>query len=140
MIECLRAFLDFAYLARRSSHDTESLDFMGVLLADFDELRQIFIEVGVRDNVSLPRQHALLHYRLGIQRFGALNGLCTSITESKHIVAVKRPWRASNRHNAVLQVLKTNTVLSKLSALRSYLSSQGLLHGSIIDYAMRKVS
>ncbi|KIJ16060.1 hypothetical protein PAXINDRAFT_76254, partial [Paxillus involutus ATCC 200175] len=40
--------------------------------------------------------------------FGAPNGLCPSITESKHITAVKKPWRRSNKHNALGQILRTN--------------------------------
>ncbi|KAF9521566.1 hypothetical protein CPB83DRAFT_778511, partial [Crepidotus variabilis] len=37
------------------------------------------------------RQHALSHYVLLIILFGASNGYCSSITESKHIKAVKEP-------------------------------------------------
>jgi hypothetical protein len=48
---------------------------------------------GVRpDGFALPRQHALVHYLMLIRLFGLPNGLCSSITESKHIKAVKQPW------------------------------------------------
>ncbi|KAI9056389.1 hypothetical protein FKP32DRAFT_1586143 [Trametes sanguinea] len=140
MIQCISAFLDFSYLARRSSHDTLTLDAMDAALARFCALRQVFVETGVRpDGFSLPRQHALLHYTRMIKLFGSPNGVCTSISESKHIAAVKRPWRASNRNKPLLQILRTNTRLSKLAALRVQLGARGLLHGDVVSYALRTV-
>ncbi|KAI0669707.1 hypothetical protein C8Q78DRAFT_977285 [Trametes maxima] len=139
MIQCIAAFLDFAYLARRSSHDTLSLDAMDAALLRYCELCTIFIETGVRDGFPPPRQHALLHYTWMIKLFGSPNGVCTSISESKHIAAVKRPWRASNRNNPLIQILRTNTRLAKLSALRVDLGRRGLLHGDTVTHALRKV-
>ncbi|CDO71968.1 hypothetical protein BN946_scf184943.g2 [Trametes cinnabarina] len=113
---------------------------MDALLARFCDLRQIFVETGVRpDGFSLPRQHALLHYTWMIKQFGSPNGVCTSISESKHIAAVKRPWRASNRNKPLLQILRTNAHLSKLAAMRVELGRRGLLQGDIVSYALRKV-
>ena len=76
---------------------------------------------------SLPRQHSLVHYYKNIKDFGAPNGLCSSITESKHIVAVKRPWRRSNRYKALSQILKVNERLDKLVAARADFKSRGML-------------
>ncbi|KAI0739088.1 hypothetical protein C8Q80DRAFT_1222300 [Daedaleopsis nitida] len=133
MIRCMRMFLDFAYLARRSAHDSRSLSHMEAVLEQFHELRAIFVDAGVRTSISLPRQHALRHYVSGIKLFGALNGLCTSITESKHITAVKRPWRLSNRNNPLIQILQRNTRLSKITALRVELGRRGLLEEGIVQ-------
>ncbi len=47
--------------------------------------------------------------------------------ESRHITAVKKPWRWSNRYNALSQMLLTNQWLDKLSALRSELAVHGLV-------------
>ena len=46
------------------------------------------------------------------------NGLCSSITESKHITAVKNPWRRSNRNQPLGQMLMTNQQSDKLAAAR----------------------
>ncbi|KAG2739040.1 hypothetical protein P692DRAFT_201842704 [Suillus brevipes Sb2] len=46
----------------------------------------------------------------------APNSLCSSITESKHIKAIKEPWRQSSRYNALSQMLLTNQRLDKLAA------------------------
>ena len=108
MVQCLAAFLDFCYLARRAEHDTESLKAMDEALALFHELRNVFVETGVRPTgFGLPRQHALLHYVLAIRLFGSPNGLCSSITESKHIEAVKETWRRSNRNAPIKQMVRT---------------------------------
>ncbi|KAF8953940.1 hypothetical protein BDZ97DRAFT_1678489, partial [Flammula alnicola] len=45
---------------------------------------------------------------LQVQEFGAPGGLCSSITESRHITAVKKPWRRSSRFEALGQMLITN--------------------------------
>ncbi|KAG1751047.1 hypothetical protein EDB19DRAFT_1268490 [Suillus lakei] len=58
----------------------------------FHQYRKVFKTTGVRLTFSLPRQHSLQHYARMIRLFGAPNGLCSSITESKHIKAVKEPW------------------------------------------------
>jgi len=62
------------------------------MLKRFHELRHIFITEGVRQSISLPRQHALCHYLTSSALLGSPNCLCSSITHSKHIKAVKEPW------------------------------------------------
>ncbi|KAH9923725.1 uncharacterized protein BXZ73DRAFT_91410 [Epithele typhae] len=138
VVECVRVFLDFAYLARLSVHTSETVARMEELLQEFCVLRTVFIEAGVRDDVSLPRQHGLFHFPQAIILFGALIRLSTSITESKHIEAVKRPWRASNRSDALPQVLTRLIRVSKLNALRVELGRSGLLEGEITDWALRE--
>jgi hypothetical protein len=68
-----------------------------------------------------------------IHLFGLPNGLCSLITESKHIKAVKEPWRRSNRYNALLQMLVTNQQLNKLAAVLADFLTQGMLDGSVLD-------
>ncbi|KAG7096152.1 hypothetical protein E1B28_006825 [Marasmius oreades] len=71
--------------------------------------------------------HSMVHYPSLILDFGAPNGVCSSITESRHISAVKRPWRRSNWYNALSQILLTNQQLDKLAAKRAVLESRSLL-------------
>ncbi|KAH8988448.1 hypothetical protein EDB86DRAFT_2828954 [Lactarius hatsudake] len=87
-------------------------------LAQFNEYRTVFQEEGVREDFSLPRQHSMHHYPDMIRFFGAPNGLCSSITEAKHIKAVKEPWHRSNRNKPLKQMLLTNQRLDKLMAAR----------------------
>lgn len=134
----LNAFLDFCYLARLNSLTEDSLDALDNALERFHHYREIFRKSGVRpDGFSLPRQHALKHYHRHIENFGAPNGLCSSITESKHITAVKKPWRRSNRHEALNQMLVINSRIDKLTAARIDFTSRGMLQGTCLGEALR---
>lgn len=133
MVRALGAFLDFCYLIRRSVIDEATLDAIDNALARFHNERVIFQETGVRPNgFSLPRQHSGIHYHFLIEQFGAPNGLCSSMTESKHIKAVKEPWRRSNRYEAIGQMLLTNQRLDKLAASRVDFTMRGMLRGPCI--------
>lgn len=105
---------------------------MGDALEQFCKLRTIFVDLGVRENgFNLPRQHALVHYVRAIRMFGSPNGLCSSITESKHIDAVKRPWRRSNRNEPIEQMTRTLTRKLKLGAARVEFGRRGMLQGNV---------
>jgi len=64
--------------------------------------------------------------------FGAPNGLCSSITDSKHIQAVKKPWHRSSRNQPLGQMLLTNQHLDKLTAAHIDFQAQGMLDGPCI--------
>ncbi|KAF8807978.1 hypothetical protein BYT27DRAFT_7223733 [Phlegmacium glaucopus] len=91
MVQAISSFLDVCYLVRH---------------ADITEttLRQF--------NAALEKFYA---HR---EEFGAPGGIFSSITESCHITAVKKPWRHSSRYQALGQMLLTNQRLDKLAALR----------------------
>ncbi|KAF7965204.1 hypothetical protein HWV62_45085 [Athelia sp. TMB] len=127
MLRTFRAFLEFCYLARKNVLDTNDLVQLKDALDRFHHYRQIFITVGVRENFNLPRQHSMVHFLQLVRAFGAPNGLCSSITESKHIKAVKEPWRRSSRYKATIQMLTTNTRLDKLAAMRTDFVRRGML-------------
>ncbi len=124
---CLSSFLDFCYLVRRSDIDETTLAEIDTAVEHFHHYRKVFIQSGVRDDFALPRQHAMVHYQQNIIDFGAPNGVCSSITESRHITAVKKPWRRSNRNQALSQMLLTNQRLDKLHAQHAFLADNGLV-------------
>ncbi|KAJ7648027.1 hypothetical protein FB45DRAFT_783012 [Roridomyces roridus] len=128
MLRAFSAFLDFCYLVRRNVIDESTLTVINDALARYHQERVIFQQCGVcPDGFSLPRQHSLTHYHYLITQFGAPNGLCSSITESKHIKAVKEPWRRSSRNNALEQILTINDRLDKLAAARVDFTERGML-------------
>jgi hypothetical protein len=140
MVQTMRAFLDFCYIARREIQDTHSLTALDDALQRFHHYREIFRTTGVRPNgFNLPRQHSLIHYNKLIRAFGAPNGLCSSITESKHIKAVKEPWRRSSRFEALSQMLLTNQRLDKLAAARVDFTDRGMLQGTCISAAWDEI-
>ena len=110
--------MELCYIFRRNAITSTALKNAEALLDRFHKLHQFFVDAGIRTSISLPRQHALLHYLTSIPLFGSPNGLCSSITESKHIKAVKEPWRRSSRFRALVQMLRTIVRLEKLTALQ----------------------
>ena len=138
--KALTAFLDFCYIARQDVLTDNSLDALNGALRRFHHHRKIFQETGVRPTgFSLPRQHSLVHYCDHIKKFGAPNGLSSSITESKHITAVKKPWRQSRRYEALGQMLTINTRNDKLAAARVDFLSRGMLSGTCLSEAIKKL-
>lgn len=102
-------------------------------LDQFHYYRTVFITTGVREDLNPPRQHALRHYIQLVQDFGASNGVCSSITESAHIRAIKKPWRRSSRFRALGQMLLTNQRLDKLTTARSDFEARGMLSVPVIE-------
>lgn len=138
MVRAIRTFLEFCYLARRDVIDTDGIRELQEALDKFHHYREIFERSGVRpDGFNLPRQHSFIHYIKLIHAFGAPNGLCSSITESKHIKAIKEPWRRSNHYEALGQMLITNQRLDKLAAARVDFASRGMLKGTLLSDVLR---
>ncbi|EGO01381.1 hypothetical protein SERLA73DRAFT_50961, partial [Serpula lacrymans var. lacrymans S7.3] len=134
IVRTLCAFLEFYYLVRRDVHDTNTLAKIQDTLSKFHRYQTIFQNLGVRPTrFSLPRQHSMTHYYRLIQVFGAPNGLCSSITESKHIQAVKKPWCRSSKNKALGQMLLINQRLDKLAASRISFTSRGMLSGTVLS-------
>ncbi|KAH9061851.1 hypothetical protein EDB83DRAFT_2315615 [Lactarius deliciosus] len=116
-VRCFRTFLEFCYIARSDTITEQTILRLEDALKRFHDYRSIFQATG----------HSMIHYPMLIRLFGAPNGLCSSITESKHIKAVKEPWQRSNRYHALLQMLVTNQRLDKLTAARANFEAKGLL-------------
>ena len=137
----MRAFLEFCYIARKDVITENNLEELENALSRFHEYRQIFITSGVcgKAIISLPRQHAMVHYHALIRLFGAPNGLCSSIMESKHITAVKVPWRRSNRNQPLAQMLMTNQRSDKLAAARIDFTERGMLQGDLFDNILEEL-
>jgi hypothetical protein len=138
MVRAIRAFLEFCYIARRNVLTERDLAELEDALYRFHQNRACFVSSGVRKNFLLPRQHSLSHYPTLIRLFGAPNGLCSSITESKHIRAVKEPWRRSNRNEALGQILVTNQRLDQLAAARVDFARRGMLDGTCLSYVLQQ--
>src|SRR5258708_34436487 len=105
MVQCVAAFLDACYLVRCADISEHTITELEKAIARFHEYRESFHVHGVRPTgFSLPRQHSIIHYPHQIREFGAPAGLCSSITESRHITAVKLPCRWPNGHNASVEM------------------------------------
>ncbi|KAI6008589.1 hypothetical protein EDC04DRAFT_2871475 [Pisolithus marmoratus] len=119
MVCTFHAFLEFCYL---------------YALACFHLYREVFQDANIITTFSLPWQHAMKHYPYLICQFSALNGLCSSITESKHIKAVKRPYRHTNCFQALRQMLIINERLDKFAAAHADFERRGMLRGTCLSH------
>lgn len=138
MVQTMAAFLDFCYIVRRDVIDTDDLQELQDTLECFHHYREIFEQCGVRpEGFNLPRQHSLNHYLKLIRAFGAPNGVCSSITESKHIKAIKEPWRCSSWYQALGQIIVINSWLDKLAAARVNFAARGMLFGTVLSAVLR---
>jgi Fe-S cluster biosynthesis and repair protein YggX len=137
VVRTFRAFLEFCYLVRKDNLSETDLDAADDALRRFHQYREVFRRLKVRPlGFSLPRQHSMVHYRSSIEELGAPNGLCSSITESKHITAVKQPWRRSNKNEPMQQMLVNIERLEKLDAARRRFAEQGLLRTAFFTEAL----
>ncbi|KAJ7600215.1 hypothetical protein C8J56DRAFT_999638 [Mycena floridula] len=128
ILKTFSSFLDFYYTVRKPHFNEDDLAAVQETITEFHTHREIFRVAGVRPTrFSLPRQHSITHYPNFIPEFGAPTGLCSSITESRHITAVKKPWRRSNRFEALGQMLVMNQRLDKMVALRADFVERGML-------------
>ena len=126
MIQAIAAFLDFCYIVRQSSLNEADLDALDDALQHFETERVVFETEGIRsDGISIPRIHALKHYHEAIELFGAPNGISTSIVESKHIRAIKIPYRRSNKNEELGQVLLINQRQDKLAQFQAKCFDKG---------------
>ncbi len=132
VLRTFSSFLEFYYTARQDVITEDNLDKLEEAISRFHSFRKIFASIRA-NGFSLPRQHAIAHYPSLIRLFAAPNGLCSSITESKHIRAVKEPWRQSNRNVAIFQMLRTNQRLDQLSAARVDFTKRGMLNGTLLE-------
>ncbi|KAI5989472.1 hypothetical protein EDC04DRAFT_2873162 [Pisolithus marmoratus] len=107
------AFLEFCYLVHKSVITESDLDLINDSLDRFHHYCEVFKTTG--------------HYHDLIKLFGAPNGLCSSITESKHIKAVKKPYRHMSHFKALGQMLIINQRLDKLASACTDFSAQGML-------------
>jgi hypothetical protein len=141
MVQAMCAFLEFCYIAQCDVHNTHSLKALDDALQQFHCHHEIFrtSSAHTRGFDNLPRQHSLTHYTKLIWAFGAPNGLCSSITESKHIKAVKEPWQHLNCFEVLAQMLLMNQQLDKLAASCVDFAKHGMLEGMCLYSAWKQI-
>ncbi|KAI6014382.1 hypothetical protein PISMIDRAFT_121352 [Pisolithus microcarpus 441] len=106
IVQTFHTFLELCYIIQQNVITDDTLSNLKNALEHFHHYCEIFWDVGVwMGGFSLPCQHSLVHYEALICLFGAPNGLCMSITKSKHITAVKKPWWQSSKYRALSHIL-----------------------------------
>ncbi|KAF8274732.1 hypothetical protein EI94DRAFT_1768565 [Lactarius quietus] len=121
-----------AAMSRQLQLNEDILDQIDWAVTCFHEEHKIFKECRVCEDFSLPRQHSISHYRSLIQQFGATNGVCSSITESKHKESVKGPFCHSSHNESIGKMLLTNQCLDRLAAAHVIFTACGMLKGLLL--------
>ncbi|KAF8257651.1 hypothetical protein EI94DRAFT_1708769 [Lactarius quietus] len=129
MVHCIAAFMDTCYIACQNAIDLPSLEHFQGYVQTYHDLHDVFIEAGVCVDVAVPRQHALSHFHHAIHQFSSSNGLCLSITKSKHIPATKDTWQRSSKNNAMGQMVRTIQWMDRMSLLHQHFKECGMLDG-----------
>ena len=141
MVKALQAFLDFCYIVQCNVHDTQSLKVLEYSLDHYHQYCEILMTSGVHPNsFNLPCSHAAVHYVHLIWTFGAPNGLCSFITESKHIDVVKELWWWSRHWEMLKEMLTTNSHNDKLAAACVDFGSHGMLEGTVLQDTLHQLS
>ena len=104
VLRAVRALLDFVHLAQYPSHTTETLSCLEECLARFHENKAIFIDLGVREHLNIPKFHSLLHYARSIALFGSTDNYNTEQSERLHIDFAKKAYQATNRKDEYHQM------------------------------------
>ena len=96
LLRATKALLDFLYFAQYPTQHAGSLKLLDKALHAFHANKQIFVDLGIRDNFRLPKLHSLDHYRVAIEMFGTTDNYDTQYSERLHIDFTKEAYRASN--------------------------------------------
>ncbi|KAI6006244.1 hypothetical protein F5J12DRAFT_905734 [Pisolithus orientalis] len=121
------AFLKFCYLVCQNVITEPMLTTIEDTLTCFHLYHEVF---------QNAQQHAIKHYPYLICQFSTLNGLCSSITESKHIKAVKRPYWHTSHFQALGQMLVINQRLDKFAAVCADFKKCGMLRGTCLSHVL----
>ncbi|KAG8756916.1 hypothetical protein FRC14_002533 [Serendipita sp. 396] len=111
VMQCLRGFHDFLYLAQYRSHSTSTLKYLDQALTLFHSLKGTFITNGARrgkkgtlKHFCIPKLSNLHMWHYHISRMGESTQFSTEITETCHQIMIKPAYKATNRRNFFVQM------------------------------------
>ena len=115
--------LNFIYLARYPAHSNHTLKLMENALRTFHANKQIFIDRGVCPNFNnIPKLHSMMHYAGSIRSKGSADGYSTESPERLHIDFAKKGYRASNKNNFIIQMIRWLIRQENMNYQRAYLA------------------
>ena len=124
LLKATRAMLDFLYLAEYPVHSDESLQLLQDALNRFHENKDIFVQLGIRDDFNLPKLHFLIHYIEKIQWLGTTDNFNTEYTERLHIDFAKDAYEATNHKDELPQMTLWLERKEKIMQFNEYIQWQ----------------
>lgn len=135
LIRAVRGLLDFIYLARYPVHTSETLDNLDAALQAFHSNKDVFVDLGIREDFNIPKIHFMGHYRHFFERFGSGDNFNTEYTERLHIDMAKHAYSASNRKDEYPQMTawldRREKVMQHAKYIRRRLAATDPSHVSI---------
>jgi hypothetical protein len=104
VVKAVRVLLDFLFLAQFECHTTHTLSCLNDNLSAFHDSKDVFIDLGVREQFNLPKLHSLIHYASSIRLFGTTDNYNTEQSERLHIEFTKDAYRATNHKDEYPQM------------------------------------
>ncbi|KAJ7060041.1 hypothetical protein C8F01DRAFT_1210503 [Mycena amicta] len=96
LVRSVRTILDFVHLAQYPLHSSETIAHLENARQRFHDNKEIFVDLGVRENFNLPKLHSWKHYEFAIQWLGTTDNYNTEYTERLHIDLAKDAFRSMN--------------------------------------------
>ncbi|KAH8080741.1 hypothetical protein BXZ70DRAFT_910952, partial [Cristinia sonorae] len=90
LVRAVRAMLDFLYLSQYPVQTSETLSMLQDALTRFHDNKQIFIELGVRDDWEIPKLHFLDHWEYLIRRLDELPQMTLWLERREKLVRHER--------------------------------------------------
>jgi hypothetical protein len=104
VIRATSGLLELVHLMRLQSHDDDSLQAMQAAIDLFHDNKDIFVELGIREDFNFQKMHAIQHFVDSIRLFGSADGYSTKISERLHIDLAKNAYQATNRRDYTAQM------------------------------------
>ncbi|KAG8778761.1 hypothetical protein FRC12_024833 [Ceratobasidium sp. 428] len=121
LVAFIRALLDFSYIARAARLTDGELKDLNEAWREMQHLKDVLVSSGVYASLrrldGIHKWHQLSHYSESIRDLGTPDGYNTEAPEYLHIVYVKRGWAASNKRDAIPQIID---YCQRLEALRMH--------------------
>ena len=98
--------MDFLFIAQYQCQTSNTIQQLEDCLSVFHDNKDVFLDLGVRENFNLPKLHSLTHYASSIRLFGTTDNYNTEQFEHLHINFTKKPYHASNCKDEYFQMTK----------------------------------
>jgi hypothetical protein len=125
LTKLVRALLNFAYLAHSAQITDMEVDELDDALLEMQSLKKVLVRKEIYENIArlddIPKWHMVTHYPECIRELGTPDGYNTEAPEYLHIVFVKRGWTASNKRDAIPQIIQFCQRLEAIRMHRAYL-------------------
>ncbi|KAG8792140.1 hypothetical protein FRC12_007023 [Ceratobasidium sp. 428] len=126
LVSLIRSIIDFSYIAHSTRLTDGELDELEEAHAEMHRLKHSVVDAGIYEGLKrfdrIAKWHMVSHYAESIRELGTPDGYNTEAPEYLHIVYVKRGWNASNKRDAIPQIIKYCQRLEALRIHRAYLN------------------